>query len=96
MTFSQDGSLLASALDDQTVRLWNLAMGQEIQKLGNVRYDMMLIFTNNNQNLLLNHGTMFIGKESLFVLTSKLVSNQTLITEGNWIQRDNYNFLWLL
>ncbi len=95
VAFSQDGSLLASASDDETVRLWNPATGQEIQKLGNVGYNATLIFTNDNQKLLFNHGTMLIGKESLFVPTSELVSNQTLIIEGNWIRQDNYNFLWL-
>ncbi|KAL8823663.1 MAG: hypothetical protein Q9191_005655 [Dirinaria sp. TL-2023a] len=33
VAFSPDGSLLASASDDETVRLWNLATGQEVQKL---------------------------------------------------------------
>ena len=95
VVFSQDGSLLASASHDRTVRLWNPATGQEIQKLGNVEYNTTLIFTNDNKNLLFNHGTILVRKESLFVPTSELFSNQTLITEGNWIRQDSYDFLWL-
>ena len=33
MAFSQDGSLLASASNDETVRLWNRTAGLELQKL---------------------------------------------------------------
>ncbi|KAI4089771.1 MAG: hypothetical protein L6R37_007998, partial [Teloschistes peruensis] len=33
VAFSRDGSLLASASGDQTVRLWNPTTGQEVQKL---------------------------------------------------------------
>ena len=38
VAFSQDGMLLASALDNETVRLWNLTTGQEIQKLEELGY----------------------------------------------------------
>ena len=95
MAFLQDGSLLASASHDQTIRLWDPATGQEIQKLGNVGYNTTLIFTNDNKNLLLDYRTLLIGKESLFIPTSKLFSNQTLMIESNWIRQDNNNFLWL-
>jgi WD40 repeat protein len=33
VAFSLDGSLLACASDDVTVRLWNLSTGQEVQQL---------------------------------------------------------------
>ncbi|XWW94391.1 hypothetical protein V2A60_002334 [Cordyceps javanica] len=36
VAFSQDGSLLASASFDNTVRLWNPSTGQELQKFGGI------------------------------------------------------------
>jgi WD40 repeat protein len=33
VAFSPDSSLLASASNDETVRLWNAGTGQEVQKL---------------------------------------------------------------
>ena len=95
VVFSQDGSLLASTLYDQTVRLWNPATGQEVQKLENVGRSTTLNFTNDNQNLLFDHGTWNIEKKAISVLTPELSSNQTTIIKNSWIQQDDRDFLWL-
>ena len=95
VAISQDGSLLASALDDQTVRLWNPATGQEIQNFENIGYNTTLNFTNDDKNLLFDHGTMNIKKKSIFSSTPEFFLNQNLMVKDSWIQRDSRNFLWL-
>ena len=94
VAFSQDGSLLASASDDQTVRLWNPATGQEVQKFETIGYITTLYFTNDDKILLTNRGIINIKKKFVFVSTPESFSNQTLI-KHSWIQRDSRDFLWL-
>lgn len=95
VAFSQDGSLLASASDDQTIRLWNPATGQEVQKLEGMGYITMLNFTNDNKNLLSDRGTINIQKKSIIVSTPNLSSDQMLMVKDSWIRRDERDFLWL-
>ncbi|MCJ1273749.1 hypothetical protein MMC21_001542 [Puttea exsequens] len=52
VAFSQDGSLLASASHDQTVRLWNPTTGQEVQKLeGHTRWVSAVAFSQDGSLL---------------------------------------------
>ena len=76
---------VASTSYDQTVRLWNPATGQEVQKLENVGRSTTLNFTNDNQNLLFDHGTWNIEKKAISVLTPELSSNRTTIIKNSWI-----------
>ena len=83
VAFSQDGSLLASASDNQIVRLWNPDTSQEKQKLDRHKDKVTAVETNNDKMLVFNHGTMLTKKKSLLVPTSELFPNQTLIIENN-------------
>ena len=95
VAFSQDGSLLASASYDQTIRLWNPATGQETQKLEEIGFISRLDFANDDENLLFDHGTINFKDKSTVFSTAKLSSDQSFMRKDNWIRRDDSNFLWL-
>ena len=95
VAFSQDGSLLASASYDKTVRLWNPTTGQEVQKFEVLGYIATLDFTNGNKILSTNLGTINIEKKNTLAGVTKISPNQTLMINNSWIGRGNYNLLWL-
>jgi len=95
VAFSQDGSLLASASYDKTVRLWNPTTGQEVQKFEVLGYIATLDFTNGNKILSTNLGTINIEKKNTLAGVTKISPNQTLMINNSWIERGNYNLLWL-
>ena len=95
MAFSQDGSLLASRSDDKTIRLWNPSTGQEAQKFDGVPSVMTISFAVDNKTLLTNRGALSIDTRLVPGQAIKSSTNETLVIENEWIQRGEYNFLWL-
>jgi len=73
--FSSNNSLLVSALYNRIVRLWNLIMGQKVQKLEAIRYIRTFSLTNDKKILLTNCKTIDIKKKSISVLAPKSLIN---------------------
>ncbi len=70
-------------------------MSQEVQKFEGLEYITTLDFTNDNEILFTNLETINIEKKNTLAEVTKISSNQTLMINNSWIERDNYNLLWL-
>ena len=95
MAFSADGSLLASASDDRTVRLWNPATGQEVQKFEGIPSVTTIKFAIDNKILLTNRGGLSIDDRLLSDQVIKSLTNETILIKSEWIRRGECNLLWL-
>lgn len=93
VAFSQDGSLLASGLHDETVRLWNPATGQEVHKSNNVSRIRTTSLTVDS--ILTNPAAILINDDSVSSPVPESFTRKTSFVKDNWIQQNHRNFLWL-
>lgn len=95
VALSPDGSLLASALRDQTVRLWNASKDQELQKFENIPDISAVNFSIDDNTIFTNRGAVHVDKEPSPGMALKSSTNQANMIMSDWIQRKSRKFLWL-
>ena len=94
VAFSPDGSLLASASWDKTVRLWQVSTGQQVQQLEEPRTVTEIKFTANGQSLLTNHGHILIPPFDTIQRDQQSTSNH-LVLSDEWVSYGKKKILWL-
>jgi WD40 repeat protein len=92
VAFSHDSSLLASASDDRTVRLWDPSTGQEVRKFETGPAIKTIRFAIDNKTLLTNPGAISINSESI---TRGSFTHTAIMIKNDWVQRGDRNLLWL-
>ncbi|KIX03238.1 uncharacterized protein Z518_06790 [Rhinocladiella mackenziei CBS 650.93] len=95
VAFSHDGSLLASASNDETVRLWNPHTGREIQTLKGPPGIIAVDFSLGDTALRTNQGIMSIDNKFIPCLTFESSAWQPITMNDAWIRQGEHDLLWL-
>lgn len=95
VAFSPDGSLLVSASDDETVRVWDASTGQEVQNLKVTGYINKLSFTPDGSALNTDRGRLRICAVDSSAGPSGLSIEDSLTINNDWVEHKGRKLLWL-
>ena len=91
-----DGQLVASASDDNTVRLWDVATGAARRTLDvDASIISKLSFSRESQYLEIDKGLLGLQRFSSDASRPQALPLYTISGKGDWITRDAENLLWL-
>ena len=95
VAFSPDGELLASASDDKTVRVWNLATGKELQKFEVKGTVTIMSFSASGPFLETNKGVLQVESYAPLVSSLWIDTITKAIIQEHWFTIGSENLVWL-
>ncbi|KAK6531042.1 hypothetical protein TWF281_007869 [Arthrobotrys megalospora] len=95
VAFSPDGQRLASGLYDGAIRLWDVATGEQLQRLEPRAFIDILHFSSDGERLETNRGVLAITPSSSSLRQPPKQPPDHILLSGEWITRDGQNLLWL-
>jgi WD40 repeat protein len=96
VAFSADGDRLASASDDNTVRVWDAKTGQPLHTLERVGWPNRVAFSEDGSRLLTDHGTLLLPPWAVSAsATSPQAPAKTIFVAGRWFTLYAEDVLWI-
>jgi WD40 repeat protein len=97
VAFSPNGQLVASASDDETIRLWELETGVCCHTLDNhFEFPVRMDFSPDGQVLYTNEGDFSLPQTSIVTsLPRPQQQSLHIVVQDQWILRNRQRFLWL-